>query len=260
MNARKLIVPVILCGGAGTRLWPLSRAQYPKQFLSLIDDMSMLQATARRVADPTRFAPPVVVANVEHRFLVAEQLRAICIHPRAILLEAEGRNSAPAATVAALRIMADDPAALILLLAADHAMSRPGAFVDAVDLAYPAAAAGRIVTFGIRPDRPETGYGYIRVGQELRELPGVHAVDRFVEKPDVATAASYLAYGHHVWNSGNFLTRADTLVGEVDRLAPAIGSAARATLDGTIRDLDYERLNPKAFAQAPAISIDYAVM
>ncbi|MEQ8395627.1 mannose-1-phosphate guanylyltransferase/mannose-6-phosphate isomerase [Thalassobaculum sp.] len=260
MSAGNRIVPVILCGGAGTRLWPLSRAQYPKQFLSLVGDASMLQATAQRVADPTRFAPPVVVANVEHRFLVAEQLRAIDIQPRAILLEAEGRNSAPAATLAAHRVMADEPATLILLLAADHAMSRPGAFVDAIDLASPAALAGRIVTFGIRPDRPETGYGYIRAGDELPDLPGVHSVDRFVEKPDAPTASRYLADGRYVWNSGNFLTRADTLAGEVDRLAPAIGAAARATLAGTVRDLDYERLDPEAFAQAPAISLDYAVM
>lgn len=260
MTQARPIVPVILCGGAGTRLWPLSRSQYPKQFLSLVDDVTMLQATALRVGDPMRFAAPVVVANVEHRFLVAEQLRAVGITPRSILLEAEGRNSAPAAAIAAHRVMADDPDAMILLLAADHAMARPQAFLDAVDRARPAAEAGCIVTFGIRPDRPETGYGYVLAGRKRPESDPVHDVVRFVEKPDAATAAAYLADGRYLWNSGNFLARADILAGEIARLAPAVDAAARATLAATVHDLDYERLDPASLALAPAISIDYAVM
>lgn len=254
------VVPVILCGGAGTRLWPLSRAQHPKQFLDLLGGATMLQATAARVSDPALFGPPVVIANVEHRFLAAEQLRAAGIRPRALLLESEGRNSAPAAAVAAHRVIADDPDALMLLLAADHAMTRPQAFLDAVDRARQAASAGRIVTFGIRPDRAETGYGYILAGRELADAPGVHAADRFVEKPDAATAAAYLADGRYLWNSGNFLARADTLADETARLAPAVDAAARSALAAATRDLDFERLDPEAFAQAPSISIDYAVM
>lgn len=254
------IVPVILSGGAGTRLWPLSRADHPKQFLDLLGGGTMLQATARRVADPARFGAPIVIANVGHRFLIAEQMQAAGIRPRAIILEPEGRNSAPAAAVAALRAMADDEAALILLLAADHAMSRPEAFIDAVDRARPAAEAGRIVTFGIRPDRPETGYGYVLAGRERPEAPGVHAVDRFVEKPDAATASAYLADGRYLWNSGNFLASAAVLSAEIARLAPGIDAAARAALAGAGRDLDFERLDPAAFGNAPAISFDYAVM
>lgn len=260
MPDHKRIVPVILSGGAGTRLWPLSRADHPKQFLDLLGDGTMLQATARRVADPARFARPIVVANVEHRFLVAEQLREAGIEPQAIVLEPEGRNSAPAAAVAALRAMADDPEALVLLLAADHAMSHPRAFVEAVDRARPAAEAGRIVTFGIRPDRPETGYGYVLSGRELPGARGVHAVDRFVEKPDAATASAYLADGRYLWNSGNFLAAAAVLSAETARHAPAVEAAARAALAGAVRDLDFERLQPEAFDRAPGISIDYAVM
>lgn len=259
-GAGSKVVPVILCGGAGTRLWPLSRAQHPKQFLDLLGGGTMLQATARRVADPQLFAAPVIVANVEHRFLVAEQLREAGLRPRAILLEPEGRNSAPAAAVAARRVMADDPSALLLLLAADHAMSRPQAFVAAIRRARAAAADGRIVTFGIRPDRPETGYGYVLAGRELPGAPGVHGAERFVEKPDAATAAAYLADGRYLWNSGNFLVRADVLAGEMQRLAPEVDAAARAALSGAARDLDFERLDPAAFAAAPSISIDYAVM
>lgn len=260
MTAPARIVPVILSGGAGTRLWPLSRADYPKQFLDLLGDGTMLQATARRVADGARFAPPIVVANVAHRFLVAEQLREAGIQPRAILLEPEGRNSAPAAAVAAHRAMVEDRDALLLLLAADHAMARPAAFLAAIDRARAAAEAGCIVTFGIRPDRPETGYGYVLAGRERSEAAGVHAVDRFVEKPDAATASAYLADGRYLWNSGNFLASAAVLSAEIARLAPDIDTAARAALTGAVGDLDFERLEPAAFGRAPAISIDYAVM
>jgi mannose-1-phosphate guanylyltransferase/mannose-1-phosphate guanylyltransferase/mannose-6-phosphate isomerase len=254
------IVPVILSGGAGTRLWPLSRADHPKQFLDLLGGGTMLQATARRVSDPIRFADPIVVANVEHRFLVAEQMREAGIRPRAIVLEPEGRNSAPAAAVAALRAMADDGDALVLLLAADHAMARPAAFVEAVERARAAADAGCIVTFGIRPDRPETGYGYVLTGREHPDARGVHRVDRFVEKPDAATASAYLADGRYLWNSGNFLASAAVLSAEIARLAPAVEEAARAALAAATRDLDFERLDPAAFGRAPAISIDYAIM
>lgn len=255
-----MIVPVILCGGAGTRLWPLSRALDPKQFQPIVGDETMLQATAGRVSDEALFAPPVIVANAEHRFLVGEQLRQIGRPPQAILLEPEARNSAPAAAVAAHFAATRNPDAMILLLAADHAMTRPERFLDAIRQAVPAAEDGALVTFGIRPARAETGYGYILAGAERPRAPGVHAVERFVEKPDPATATAYLADGRYLWNSGNFLARADALIAAFSRHAPAVGAAARAALERARDDLDFLRLDPEAFASAPKISIDYAVM
>jgi len=255
-----VIYPVILSGGAGTRLWPLSRAQYPKQFLALLGDHSMLQTTALRVNDSAIFAPPIVIANAEHRFMVAEQLRAVGIEATTIALEPEGRNSAPAAAVAAALVRGADSDGLVLLLAADHAMRDPAAFVDAIRRATPAAETGSLVTFGIRPDRPETGYGYIRVGVERIDAPGVHAVTRFVEKPDTATATAYLAEGGYVWNSGNFLARADILAIEIARHAPEIATAVEAAVANARADLDFLRLDAEAFTRAPSISFDYAVM
>lgn len=253
-----LIHPVLLSGGAGTRLWPLSRSALPKQFLPLLGEHSLLQTTVLRVADPDLFAPPVVVTNADHRFLVAEQLRAIGREPAAILLEPEARNSGPAAVSAALHLEASDPEAVLLLLSADHAMTRPDAFLDAVRAALPAAQAGRIVTFGIRPSRPETAYGYI-----LADTPGpdgVCRVGRFVEKPDEETARTYVADGRYLWNSGNFLAAAKTLEREAERHAPEILAATRSAVTKARRDLDFTRLDADAFSRAPAISIDYAIM
>lgn len=255
-----MIHPVILSGGAGTRLWPLSRGMYPKQFLALLGEHSMLQSTALRVNDPTLFAPPIVIANADHRFLVAEQLRAIGIEAATIALEPEGRNSAPAAAVAAVLVNEMDNDGLVLLLAADHTMKDPAAFVDAIRHAVPAAEAGALVTFGIRPDRPETGYGYIRIGAEREATPGVRVVDQFVEKPDAATATAYLEDGGYVWNSGNFLARADALASEIARHTPKVAAAAEKAVADAKQDLDFLRLDAEAFAHAPSISIDYAVM
>ncbi|MEQ8396705.1 mannose-1-phosphate guanylyltransferase/mannose-6-phosphate isomerase [Thalassobaculum sp.] len=252
------IHPVLLSGGAGTRLWPLSRSAYPKQFLTLLGERSLLQATAARVADPTLFAPPVVVTNVDHRFIVAEQLRAAGVEPAAILLEPAGRNSAPAALAVALRVHKEDPDAVLLLLAADHVMTRADAFLDAVRAATPAAEAGRIVTFGITPSRPETSYGYILAG--AADADGIAAVERFVEKPDAETARAYLADGRYLWNSGNFLAAAATLEREAERFVPDMLDACRAAVSDARDDLDFLRLEPAAFARAPAVSIDYALM
>jgi mannose-1-phosphate guanylyltransferase/mannose-1-phosphate guanylyltransferase/mannose-6-phosphate isomerase len=254
------IQPVLLSGGAGTRLWPLSRAALPKQFLTLAGEHSLLQATALRVSGAETFAPPIVVANAEHRFLVAEQLRAAGIDPGAILLEPEGRNSAPAMLCGALHAAELDADAIVLVLAADHDMTRSHAFLDAVQAALPAAMADRIATFGIRPDRPETAYGYILAGAPLPGLAAVSRVERFVEKPDRAAAEAYLADGRYLWNSGNFLTSAATLVAEVSRFAPEVARACQRALGSAQRDLDFLRLDPEAFAAAPSISIDYAVM
>ena len=253
------IVPVILSGGTGTRLWPLSREGYPKQFWPLMAERTMLQETAARAAGPG-FAPPVVVCNEAHRFLVAEQLREARIEGGRILLEPVGRNSAPAIAAAALLLREEDPETVLWLMAADAAIADVPALLQALEPAVAAARAGRIVTFGMRPTAPETGYGYIEAGGELQGLPGVLAVSRFVEKPDAATAARYATDGRHLWNSGMFVATAATLVEELERHAPDLLRAVRVAMDGAARDLDFCRLGKSAFSAVPAISIDYAVM
>ncbi len=241
------ILPVILSGGSGTRLWPLSREAYPKQFLPLAGEKTMLQATWERVAALAAQAP-IVVANEAHRFVVAEQLLQVGVAPQAILLEPVGRNTAPAIAVAALEATAtgDDP--LLLVLASDHVITDPAAFHTAVLAAAPAAAAGKLVTFGIVPTGPETGYGYIKAAAG----DGVRAVERFVEKPDLATAEGYVASGDYFCNSGMFLPR--------ERLAPAMAEGCRSAFAGAVRDADFTRLDSAAFAAVPSDSIDYAVM
>lgn len=249
------MIPVILSGGSGTRLWPLSREAYPKQFLPLVDDDSMLQATWRRVA-PLASAAPLVVANEEHRFMVAEQLRQVGCTPAAILLEPVGRNTAPAIAVAALQATArgDDP--LLLVLPSDHVITDADAFRQAVQMAATAAGEGKLVTFGIVPSGPETGYGYIRAASGQ----GVRAVAQFVEKPDAATATDYVASGDYFWNSGMFLFRASVYLAELERHQPAMLAACRAALDAATRDADFVRLDKTAFTACPSDSIDYAVM
>ncbi len=253
------IVPVILSGGTGTRLWPLSREGYPKQFWPLVGAGTMLQDTAGRAIGPG-FAPPVVVCNEAHRFLVAEQLRAARIEGARILLEPAGRNSAPAVAAAALLVAEQAPDAVLWLMAADAAITDVPALHAALARAVVAAEAGRIVTFGMQPTAPETGYGYIEAGAELAGAPGVRAVDRFVEKPDAAKAADFLAGGRHLWNSGMFVATAATLVAELQRFAPELMRTVAAAVAEATRDLDFVRLGAAAFSAAPAVSIDYAVM
>jgi mannose-1-phosphate guanylyltransferase/mannose-6-phosphate isomerase len=258
--ASGLITPVILSGGAGTRLWPMSRRDYPKQFLPLAGDQTMLQETALRVGVPQRFAPVLVVCNEEHRFMVAEQLRRQEQAPQGILLEPIGRNTAPALTAAALWLLDRDPDAIMLVLPSDHVVQNAAAFREAAYMAAAAAESGRLVTFGIAPRAPETGFGYIAAGGSVNGLDRVRAVDGFVEKPDLTTAQAFVDGGNHFWNSGMFVFRADTLIAEIDRLTPETGIACRAALAGGSEDLDFLRLNAESFAAAPATSIDYAVM
>lgn len=248
------LLPVILSGGSGTRLWPLSREAYPKQFLALVGDDTMLQSTWKRVAGLGARAP-LVVANEEHRFIVAEQLREAGAEPGTILLEPIGRNTAPAIAVAALEATASGGDPLLLVLPSDHIMQDVAAFHDAVRQAMPAAAAGKLVTFGIQPTGPETGYGYIKAPGS-----GVRAVERFVEKPDLATAEAYVRSGEFFWNSGMFLVQASRYLAELGRLRPDMLAACRETLAKARRDVDFVRLDKASFSACPADSIDYAVM
>lgn len=251
------IRPVILSGGSGTRLWPLSRAAYPKQLMPLVGKESLLQETVQRVSDPKQFSAPLLICNDEHRFLVAEQLRALGVKPEAIVLEPVARNTA--AAVAAAALMAE-PGSLLLILPSDHYIQDTGAFRAAAAKAAKAAEAGQLVTFGIQPRSPETAYGYIRRGEPLKNVAGCQKVAAFVEKPDAATAAKYLASGEYFWNAGMFLFRADRFLAELARFEPAIKAAVEKSVAGSTRDLDFIRLEKEAFAEAPSISIDYAVM
>ena len=249
------ILPVLLCGGSGTRLWPLSREAFPKQFLSLVGDDSMLQATWKRVA-PLATAAPIVVAGEDHRFMVAEQLREAGCEGATILLEPAARNTAPAIAVAALEAMRDGADPLLLVLPSDHVIVNAEGFRHAVVQAESAAEGGALLTFGIVPTGPETGYGYIRAAAG----EGVRKVAQFVEKPNAETAQGYVASGDYFWNSGMFLFRASAYLAELERHQPAMLTACREALSKARRDVDFVRLDKDAFAASPSDSIDYTVM
>lgn len=246
------LIPVILSGGAGTRLWPLSRELMPKQLLRLTGERTLLQETALRIGNS-----PVVVCNHEHRFIVAEQLREVGLDPRAVVIEPVGRNTAPAAAVAALMLAESDPDALMLLMPSDHLIADSEAFRRAVQVATPLAEAGYMVTFGIQPTGPNTGYGYIKAGETLG---GGFKVERFVEKPDLATAESYVASGDYTWNSGIFLLPVKLFLSELDIHAPGMAEGCRSALAKGRTDLFFFRLDDETFAGLKGQSIDYAVM
>lgn len=251
------IVPTILCGGSGSRLWPASRDSYPKQFLALTGPDSLFQDTLARVSGDG-YGKPIIVTGADYRFLVAEQARA---RGQAvdIVLEPARRDSCAAIAAAAELAVKRDPDAIMLVLAADHAMTDPASFRDHVARGLPAAEAGRIVTFGIRPNQPATGYGYIRPGEALEGYPGVNAIAAFVEKPDRATAEGYLAAGY-LWNSGNFLFSARVFLDELAALQPDIAEPVKEAVEKAKRDLDFLRLDAEAFGRSIAKSVDYAVM
>jgi mannose-1-phosphate guanylyltransferase / mannose-6-phosphate isomerase len=251
------VIPVIMCGGAGTRLWPVSRESMPKQFVSLIGEGSTFQQVMARISDPELFARPIVITNAEFRFVVAEQLRD-CGIAADIVLEPMRRDSGPAVAVSAVLAFERDAEALVLVLAADHVIGKLDEFSDACRHAALTAAQGRIVTFGIHPTCAATNYGYIRPGKKLDDAL-VHEVEAFIEKPDAETAAKYVA-DHYLWNSGNFLFHAATMWEEIEHLEPLMAQAAKASVAGATRDLDFLRLAPEPFARAPKKSIDYAVM
>ncbi len=261
VSGHRKIYPVLLSGGAGVRLWPMSREDLPKQLLNLTSDYSMIQETVRRVADPNLFAPPLVICNEKHRFVIADQLSKLTVDaPITIILEPVGRNTAAAVAVAALQIVERDPEALMLVLPADHLIRDERAFRAVVERAAEAASAGHLVTFGITPTAPETGYGYIQRGSALAGLEGVYGVAAFVEKPPRATAEAYLAGGEHFWNSGMFLFPVAAVLAELKRFEPAVVTACYRAIAAATVDLDFFRLDAAAFAAAPSTSIDYAVM
>jgi mannose-1-phosphate guanylyltransferase/mannose-6-phosphate isomerase len=263
MNPTSTIIPVILAGGSGTRLWPLSRALYPKQLIQLVDRHTMLQNTLLRLSGLPDADHPVVICNDEYRFMVAEQLRQIDIHPGDIILEPVGRNTAPAMAVAAIRAMARGSDPVLLVLPADHHLQSADKFCKGVRAGYQHALDGRLITFGIVPQGPETGYGYIKMGEPLPsedDAVAAVAIAAFVEKPDLETARQYVASAAYCWNSGMFMFKASAVIEALDRFVPGMLAACRQAVDRGQSDLDFFRLDKAAFSACPGDSIDYAVM
>ena len=251
------IIPLLLAGGTGTRLWPVSRDAMPKQFLPLVGERSTYQQALARVSDAELFAPPIVMTSDDFRFFSRLQAEELGIDAT-VVLEPARRDSGPANAAGAALAKTRDADAIVLALAADHVILDPDLFIATCRAGRDAAAAGHIVTFGIRPTAPKTGYGYIRRGAAL-DVAGVHQVAAFVEKPDAATAARYVAEGY-LWNSGNFMFRADALLGELELLAPAMARAVTGAVGTAVGDLGFVRLDPEAYGSAPRLSIDYAVI
>ena len=257
------IFPVILSGGSGTRLWPLSRSMYPKQFIKFFNgqDTTFLGATLSRLKTDAGFADPILLCNNDHRFLVREEIERAGITPRAIVLEPVARNTAPAIAVAALAALRENPGAILAVMPSDHVVKDEARFVEGIRRAAKVASTGRLVLFGIKPSEPHTGYGYIRQGAPLEGFNGgAYSVEAFYEKPDLATAEQYLAKGGYYWTSGIFVLSARTYLEEVARLEPKILEAARGALARATDDLGFLRLDKASFASSPNISIDYAVM
>ncbi|PIE68007.1 MAG: mannose-1-phosphate guanylyltransferase/mannose-6-phosphate isomerase [Deltaproteobacteria bacterium] len=262
-NKAPAIVPVILAGGSGTRLWPLSRALYPKQLIRLVDRHTMLQNTVMRLDGLEDADNPMVICNDEYRFMVVEQLRQLGVQPGAIILEPVGRNTAPAMAVAALRSMAQGKNPVLLVLPADHHIQRADRFRKVVRAGFNQALEGRLITFGIVPEAPETGYGYIKMGSPLpgcKDTSEAVSIEAFVEKPDVATARQYVASKDYCWNSGMFMFRASVVIEALEHFAPDMLAACRKAVDLGRSDLDFFRLDKEAFSDCPGDSIDYAVM
>ena len=252
------IIPVILSGGSGTRLWPLSRKQYPKQYLPLVGDNTMLQDTMLRLGSLGNLADPIIICNADHRFLVAEQCQQIDIKNPTILLEPVGRNTAPAIVAAAHQSLKEIDDAVLLVLSADHVIQDIEAFHMAINIASNQAQEGKLATFGIVPTDANTGYGYIKSSKDNND--GAYKVDEFVEKPDLETAQSYLEQGNYLWNSGMFMFKATTLIDELTSHSPKIVTSVNDAVNNAVQDLDFIRLDKQAFESSPSDSIDYALM
>ena len=250
--------PVILCGGSGTRLWPLSRKQHPKQFIKLFNDHSLLQNTIFRLPEDTQ--APIFICNKEHRFIVAEQTREIKIVPKGIILEPVGRNTAPAIALAAFKAMNDNPDAVLLILPSDQNILDVNAFRTAIDEAHKLALKDKLVTFGIVPTEPHTGYGYIKRGSEISSNSNHYNVSEFVEKPDVDIAKGYVESGDYYWNSGMFVFKANTYLAELKKFRPDIYYACALAIKNVKHDSDFVKIDAEAFAACPNESVDYAVM
>ena len=255
-----MIIPVVLAGGSGSRLWPLSRQHYPKQLLKLFGDKTMLQQTILRLTGLPKLGAPIVVCNVEHRFMVAEQLSEIGFANAAIILEPLARNTAPALALAALHAKEIDANSTLLVLSADHMINNVEEFQRVVKIAAEAAAKNNLVTFGVQPTHPETGYGYIKTHKSSDNVSEVFPVEQFVEKPDLETAKSYLAAGYYYWNSGMFVFKTDVFLSELQKHSPDVVTTADQARTWAVRDLDFIRVDRESFASAPNISIDYALM
>jgi len=252
------IVPVILCGGQGKRLWPLSRQENPKQYLPLMSDNSMLQETILRLKGLQNIESAIIVCNSEHRFLVAEQCKEINIKSPTILLEPTGRNTAPAISAAAFQVIDTLTNALLLVLSADHYIDDVGSFYEAINIAKNNALNNKLVTFGIKPNDANTDYGYIKFKDECND--GAHNIDKFIEKPNLKTAQTFLKQGKYLWNSGMFMFKANILLDELTKYCPLISKATKASVTNASKDLDFIRLDEHSFSSCPNLSIDYALM
>ena len=263
MQKSNVLIPVLLCGGSGSRLWPLSRQSYPKQFLNLNinSNKSLLQLTQERISNLENIEPPIVICNEEHRFIVAEQMREIGVDPSAIILEKEGKNTAPAISIAALKALELDKNSILLILSSDHLIENKNNFLKSINSAIDLAKKGRLVTFGVVPTSAETGYGYIESRNQLNKktLKG-EDINKFHEKPDKEIAKKFLRDKRYSWNSGMFVFSAKTIIEELQKLAPEIYYSCKSAISNATRDLFFQRIDKKAMANCPSISIDVAIM
>lgn len=255
-----MIIPVILAGGSGTRLWPLSRELYPKQLIRMYNEQTMLQNTILRLEGIESMGSPIVVCNEEHRFMTAEQLRKISVEPNSIILEPVGKNTAPAIALAALKAMEDEKDPILLVLPADHVIEKITEFHQAIQTGVEYAQKDNLITFGIIPNAPETGYGYIKKGDTLETQTGASKIERFVEKPDLSTARKYVDSGSYCWNSGMFMFKASQIIKELETHTPDMMLPCKEVIKKGVQDLDFFRLSREGFETIPSDSIDYAVM